>query len=320
MPGTTLFSIGEARIEMIPTQADRSLEQVSSFCSRAGGSAANVCGAFSRLGGRSCLLTQLGNDPFGHRLARELADAGVDLSHLSFTDQANTALAFIGPESDPAFSFCQKNSADLLYPPERIDPAWFREAFALHFGSASLVDSPMRFAHLSAIAAARQAGAIISFSPSLWHLRWHNDAHLRQTVQQFLPLADLVRVSDDDLEFLTGSTDIEPALFFLFSGSVQLVLHTRGSKGASAYTRTRHCVVPACAVQAVDPAGAGDGFTGSFLWQLARAGVTRSRLSRLSARTLEQMLRFSHQFCATSIQRPGALSSYPTLEQMPPQG
>ena len=75
----------------------------------------------------------------------------MELSHLEFTSKASTALAFVSlaENGQRTFSFCRKPSADLLYAPEQIDPGWFSQAFALHFCSVSLVDSPMRYAHLA---------------------------------------------------------------------------------------------------------------------------------------------------------------------------
>ena len=144
MPGNTLFSIGEALIDMIPSRVGCAFDEVPSFSPRTGGAPANVCAAFTRLGGKSAFLSQLGDDPFGHKIARELEACGIDLSHLAFTDKANTALAFVSLEEDGnrTFSFYRKPSADLLYAPEQIDPTWFTDAFALHFCSVSLVDSP----------------------------------------------------------------------------------------------------------------------------------------------------------------------------------
>ena len=227
-------------------------------------------------GGKSAFLSQLGDDPFGHKIARELEACGIDLSHLAFTDKASTALAFVSLEEDGSrtFSFYRKPSADLLYSPEQIDPAWFADAFALHYCSVSLVDSPMRYAHLAAIAAAREAGAIVSFDPNLRFPLWPDRDMLRGTVLQFLPLSNILKISDEELEFLTGTADIESALPQLLVGDVQLVLYTCGSSGAHAYTRTAHGFAPCREVRAVDTTGAGDGFIGSFLWQLERDGVT----------------------------------------------
>ena len=95
MPGNTLFSIGEALIDMIPSRVGCTFDEVPSFSPRTGGAPANVCAAFARLGGASSFLTQLGDDPFGHKIARELEACGIDLSHLVFTDKAADALSTI---------------------------------------------------------------------------------------------------------------------------------------------------------------------------------------------------------------------------------
>ena len=241
MSGSTLFSIGEALIDMIPSRVGCSFDEVPSFSPRTGGAPANVCAAFARLGGKSAFLSQLGDDPFGHKIARELEACGIDLSHLAFTDKANTALAFVSLEEDGSrtFSFYRKPSADLLYSPEQIDPAWFADAFALHYCSVSLVDSPMRYAHLAAISAAREAGAIVSFDPNLRFPLWPDRDMLRGTVLQFLPLSNILKISDEELEFLTGTTDIESALPQLLVGDVrrhigqQVAIEEKGNDGSS---------------------------------------------------------------------------------------
>lgn len=266
-------------------------------------------------------MTQLGQDPFGHKIVQELAGHGVDVSRISFTDQANTALAFVSLEEDGnrTFSFYRNPSADLLYRPDQIRREWFREAFALHFCSVSLVDSPMRYAHLAAIAAAREAGAILSFDPNLRFPLWPDPEQLRQTVLQFLPRSHMVKISDEELAFLTGCQDIQQALPRLFVGNVQLVVYTCGSNGAYAFTRSAQAFAPCTPVKAVDTTGAGDAFIGSFLWQMARDGVDAAALPKLRKTQLEQYLAFSNRYCGASVQQYGALSSYPTLAQMDAQ-
>ena len=127
MSDRILFSIGEALIDMIPSRVGCSFDEVPAFSPRVGGAPANVCAAVARLGGRSALLSQLGDDPFGHKIARVLAGCGVELSHLEFTSKASTALAFVSlaENGQRTFSFCRKPSADLLYAPEQIDPGWY---------------------------------------------------------------------------------------------------------------------------------------------------------------------------------------------------
>ena len=314
MPGQILFSIGEALIDMIPTRSGCEFSEVPSFMPRIGGAPANVCGAFARLGGQAALLTQLGNDPFSHMLADRLAGYGIDVSRVPFTDAANTALAFVslGTDGSRTFSFYRNPSADLLYAAEQIDPDWFRDAFALHFCSVGLVESPMRGAHSAAIRAVQDAGALVSFDPNLRFPLWPDREALRRTVWEFLPQADILKISDEELEFLTGTADIRAALPALFTSRVQLILYTCGSAGAYAFTRAAEGFAPCTPVRAVDTTGAGDGFIGSFLWQLHRAGVTAASLPGLSAETLTEALRLSNAFCGVSVQAHGAIDSYPT--------
>ena len=318
MAHDTLYAIGEALIDMIPSKTSCSFAEVPSFSPRVGGAPANVCGAYARLGGASALLTQLGDDPFGHKIIGELAACGIDTSHICLTDKANTALAFVSLEADGnrTFSFYHKPSAALLYAPEQVDTSLFANAYALHFCSVALVESPMREAHKTAIAAARSAGAIIDFDPNLRFPLWPDRDALRHTVLEFLLLADVVKLSDEELEFLTGTSDIEAALPSLFVGHVQLVLYTCGSSGAHAYTRITHGFAASKPVKAVDTTGAGDGFIGSFLWQLHKNGVGRAALPTLQADQLNQWLDFSNRFCGCSVQRYGAIDSYPTANQL----
>lgn len=318
MSANTLYSIGEALIDMIPSKSGCDFAEVPAFSPRVGGAPANVCGAFTALGGRSALLTQLGDDPFGHKIAAELAAHGIDVSRVPFTGKANTALAFVslGADGNRTFSFYRNPSADLLYSASQIDPAWFQDAFALHFCSVSLVDSPMKAAHDAAIAAAAKAGAIISFDPNLRFPLWPDHDALKRTVLDYLPKASVLKVSDEELAFLTGTENIETALPQLFTGDVQLILYTCGGGGAYAFTRTARAFAGSQKVQAVDTTGAGDGFIGSFLWQLARDGVTRAGLAGLEPLQMERYLDFSNRFCGLSVQRYGAIDSYPSLAEL----
>lgn len=174
----------------------------------------------------------------------------------------------------------------------------------------------MREAHKTAIAAARSAGAIIDFDPNLRFPLWPDRDALRRTVLEFLPLADVVKISDEELEFLTGTSDIEAALPSLFVGHVQLVLYTCGSAGAHAYTRTAHGFSASKPVKAVDTTGARGRVHRLVLVAAAQKRVDRAALPVLQADQLNQWLDFSNRFCGYSVQRYGAIDSYPTIDQL----
>ena len=163
-----LVTIGEALIDFIPDKKGCDFDEVTAFSPKVGGAPANVCAAFAKLGGRAKMLTQLGDDLFGHKIISELSRLGVDTSCISITDTANTALAFVSLDvhGNREFSFYRTPSADMLYPPENVRAEFFDNAYALHFCSVDLGDFPMRDAHLAAISKAREKGAIISFDPN----------------------------------------------------------------------------------------------------------------------------------------------------------
>lgn len=309
-----LLAIGEALIDFIPDKTACSFDEVTGFTPCVGGAPANVCGAFTKLGGRSRMITQLGDDPFGHKIVNELAGYGIDTSCVLMTKDANTALAFVslGADGDRTFSFYRKPSADMLLSDEQVEAAWFDECYALHFCSVSLGEFPMRDAHERAITLARENGAIISFDPNLRFPLWENKDDLKAAVECFLPACDVVKISDEELEFITGKTKIEDALPGLFAQGIRLVIYTCGSEGAYAFTEKASAFSKAGKVKAVDTTGAGDGFIGSFLWKLQQKGIAEEQLENLTEEDLKECLDFSNAFCAVSVQGYGAIQSYPS--------
>ena len=313
-----LAAIGEALIDFIPDRCGCAFEDVDAFSPKVGGAPANVCAAFARLGGKSRMLTMLGDDPFGHKIAHELESVGVDTSGIIFTDKANTALAFVSLEADGGrtFSFYRKPSADMLYAPGNVKEECLSDAFALHFCSVSLGDFAMKEAHLKAIEIMHKKRGIVSFDPNLRFGLWDSKGALQKAVGEFIPKSDIVKLSEDELEFVTGSKEIKTGADFLFSQGVKLVLYTCGSKGAYAYTNHVNAFSPACKVKAVDTTGAGDGFAGAFLWKLHDYGVTLDDLDGISEDLLDRCLAFANRFCGASVMKKGAIASYPTAEEM----
>lgn len=313
-----LLAIGEALIDFAPKQIGVPLKDVLEFKKAVGGAPANVCGAFSKLGGRSAMITQLGNDAFGDCIVEELSGFGIDTEHILRTDEANTALAFVSLEEDGSrdFSFYRKPSADMLFPSQALKQVWFEEAYALHFCSVALVPSPMRQAHCQAIDMALAAGTLISFDPNVRLPLWSDHGALKETILEFIPKAHVLKISDEELEFITGQSDIFAALDKLFTGNVELIIFTKGSGGAMCLTKAATAQVPSKRVKAVDTTGAGDGFIGSFLWQLYRDGIGAKDLTGLTKEKLESYITFSNRFCEYSVFGNGAIASYPTQKQL----
>ena len=313
-----LVAIGEALIDFIPSVKGCDFDDVDSFFPAVGGAPANVCAAFSKLGGESVFLTQLGDDPFGHKIERALKNAGIDVSHIAFTDKANTALAFVSLAADGnrTFSFYRKPSADMLYASDQVEKSAFEDVFALHFCSVSLGDFPMKDAHDRAIGYARENGALVSFDPNLRFMLWESKEALKEAVLEFIPKADVLKISDEELEFITGKDSVDDALPELFEKGIKLVLFTCGKEGMYAYTKkvSAHAVSPK--VEVVDTTGAGDASIGSFLWKLNDSGVNSGNIEDVTEDMLKDALEFSTVFCTISVQQKGAIPSYPTLEQV----
>lgn len=309
-----LLAIGEALIDFIPQQVGCSLAQVEQFHPATGGAPGNVCAAYAKLGGQSALITQLGQDAFGDKITQDLAGFGVDTRYVYRTAQANTSLAFVSLQADGnrEFAFFRKPAADMLLTPEQIDREWFTDCGLLHFCSVSLGEYPMRIAHERAITYATEAGALISFDPNVRLPLWDDHTLLRARILEFMPKAHVLKISDEELAFITGKEDIHAALPKLFKGQVQLVIYTQGAQGACAFTRYAQATVPGEAVQAIDTTGAGDAFIGSLLYQLAQENIGVEQLQSITAQQLVRWLKASNQYCAKSVQRTGGPESYDT--------
>ena len=257
-----LVAIGEALIDFAPETIGVPIKEVEAFSPKVGGAPANVCGAYVKLGGDAVMLTQLGKDPFGDKIVEELSGAGIDVSYIMRTQQANTSLAFVAlkENGDREFSFYRKPGADMLYRAEDVTENAFENAYALHFCSVSLGDYPMKEAHIQAIKYAKKANAMISFDPNLRKQLWDSEEALKEAVQEFLPQVDILKLSDEEVEFVTGKENVEDALEELFALGITVVILTLGDAGAEVYTKKARAGQPGAKVKAIDTTGAGDGF------------------------------------------------------------
>ncbi|CAM3040304.1 carbohydrate kinase [Paenibacillus sediminis] len=311
---STVFTIGEALIDFIPAVKGVELKSVDSFQKAAGGAPANVACAVSKLGGRSAFIGKLGADAFGDFLVDTMKGIGVDTSFVLRTDEANTALAFVSLKADGNrdFSFYRNPSADMLLSEEEIGD-WFSVGDILHFCSVDLIEAPVKYAHFKAIRTAKSAGAIISFDPNVRLPLWRDPEECRRTILEFLPLSHIVKISDEELTFITGIEDEKEAIASLFVGDVQHVVYTRGAEGAAWFTKEFEVSVPGNLVDAEDTTGAGDSFIGALLFQLHLLTDVQQQISRERA---EELLTFANAAAAITTTRPGAIPSLPTFSEV----
>lgn len=312
-----LVAIGEALIDFIPN-ADGAIKDVEYFIPKVGGAPANVCGAFSKLGGNSEIITQLGQDNFGDKILEEFKTYNIGTSYVARTDKANTASAFVALKKDGnrEFSFYRNPSADMLMSENQIDKTWFNGCFAFHMCSVSLGDFPMKEAQRKAVEYAKESNAIISFDPNIRLPLFKNHEALKNEVLSFMKYADILKIADDELEFITGFTTIEDAKEMLFSNNVKVILYTKGKEGAELLTPNVHYFANKLQVNAKDTTGAGDAFIGSFLYSLNLDNVTTSTLLNMCDKYGEKYLGFSNLYSACSVERPGAIASYLTLKEI----
>ena len=308
----TLFAIGEALIDFIPSETGCDFSDVKSFSPKIGGAPANVLGAFAKLGGKTQLITQLGDDPFGDKIVKELAGFNIGLDNVLFSDKANTALAFVSLANDGnrTFSFYRNPSADMLYNAENIKKEMFEDCYALHFCSVSLGNFPMKEAHKKAIELAKTQGAVISFDPNIRFPLWNDKQKLKEAIDEFMPAADIIKISDEEIEFITGTNDIKKGSEMLLKNA-KIVLCTGGANGAYAFMKNAEVYVSSEKVKEIDTTGAVDAFNGSFLYNLYWNSYERDTLDTISADELKQFVKASNNYCGKSVQRQGAIESYP---------
>ena len=313
-----VIAIGEALIDFIPHDKGRALNNVENFLRVPGGAPLNVAAAVAKLGGKSQMLTKLGQDGFGDAILNEVKPLGVDVSRISRTKEANTALAFVSLREDGErdFSFYRNPSADMLLSAEEICSEDFNERDILHFCSVSLIDAPIKEAHRRAIEIAKEKGCLISFDPNVRLPLWKQPEDCRKAILEFLPLSNIVKISDEELEFITGIKDEKEALDSLLTGDVKVIIYTKGTNGAEFITKERVIFSPSFKVSAQDTTGAGDSFIGSLLYQVAEGEYSLEELVTLSEEKVQEILTFSNATAALTVCKKGAIGALPLKEEV----
>jgi fructokinase len=308
-----VICLGELLIDFVPTVTGTSLIDAPAFRKAPGGAPANVAVGLARLGVASAFMGKVGDDPFGRFLAQTLADAGVDTGPLRFTDAARTALAFVSLRADGEreFMFYRHPSADMLFTPDEVDAPTLAAAQALHYGSISLIGEPARSATLHAIELARDAGCLISCDPNLRLALWPERTAARDGLRLAIAQAQIVKISDEELRFLTGSDDPAAVRQRLWHDRMELIVVTLGSAGCVYFTPRCEGVVVGFGVEAIDATGAGDGFVAGLL-----QGLIADRTIVGDEARLRELCRFANAVGAITTTERGAIPALPTRERV----
>jgi fructokinase len=255
---------GEALVDLLPDRRGR-LRDCGTFQAHSGGAPANVAVGLARLGLRTGFVGVVGEDEFGHLLARKLAEEQVEAA-LRFTPEAKTGVWFVALDASGERSFftpAGTDSADKLI--DGRDVARIPEARIFHCGSSSHIRPGAQQALRHAVRAARARGMTVSFDPNVRAHLWRDLRELRALCDDVLPLCDVVKLSEDELLPCLGLRDPPAALDRLTAMGVKLACVTAGARGAMARRGEELAEVPAPPVEVVDTTGAGDGFVAALL-------------------------------------------------------
>lgn len=308
-------AVGELLIDFTP--AGKSTRGHALYEQNPGGAPANVLAFLSRLGHKTAFIGKVGCDLFGESLASILREAGVDCRALLKTDVCHTTLAFVhlDEQGDRSFTFYRNPGADLLLEPDDLPDDLIDQARFFHFGSVTMTDEPARSATKAAVRMARRYGCLVSYDPNLRLMLWHSETEARNQILSVMDQVDLLKISDDELLFLTGKTDLnQGANWFFERFPLSVVLITEGPRGAFAATRRVSSHHPAFDVKTVDTTGAGDAFTGAFIDRLLSR--KSDSMEDLSQEELIQYLAFANAAGSLTTTQKGAIPAMPDREEI----
>lgn len=281
-----------------------------------GGAIPNFLAAVSKFGGRCAQLGKVGDDAFGKLLLSTLADAGIETCGMVIDPSVFTTLAFVSLDEsgDRSFSFARKPGSDTCISFEELDLSLIEEAKVFHFGTLSLTHEPSRTATQKAVAYAKSRGKLITFDPNLRQPLWDSLEEARAQILWGLSQADVVKISDNEVEFLFDLPPVEGARHLLHSFGCKLVFVTCGADGAVYANKNTLGTAPGLKNIAVaDTTGAGDIFGGSAVLKLLESGKAPDELSDFE---LQAITRFACAAASLSTQKPGGVSSVPKLEDV----
>lgn len=308
-----VVALGELLIDFTPVGHTPAGSPV--FEANPGGAPANVLAAVSKLGGKSAFIGKVGDDQFGHFLEEVLKSHGIDTAGLSFSDSVNTTLAFVhlDQKGERSFSFYRNPGADIMLDVQDIKPEIIADTRIFHFGSLSLTHEPARSATLHALNLAKKKNKVISFDPNWRPPLWKDDAAAREGMFLGLQSADILKLSEEEMEFLTGEQDLEKGSGKLFDMGIKLVLVTMGEKGCFYRCSSGTGSVKAYDVRVLDTTGAGDAFMGALLYGICKRGIL---LDEINVQELEGILDFASAAGGLCTTKRGGIPAMPTLEEV----
>lgn len=305
-----VICLGEALIDFIPLDQEN-----MQFLKSPGGAPANVAVGSARLGAKTSFIGKVGDDVLGQFLKDTLENYQVNTEAMYLSEDVRTGLVFVTLDKDGEreFSFYIKKSADQFLVPEEIPNALFESHNVFHFGSISLIHEPVESATKKALQLAKENGLLISYDPNLRPMLWSSLEEAKRKITSMLGEADLVKLSETELEFITGESDIVRGAEKLKEYQIPLLFVTLGKDGVYAFYKGEHIFVEARKVESVDTTGAGDAFVSSLLFQFSARG---KGLNDLTLEELKEIATLASVSGALAVSTKGAMTALPTFEQV----
>ena len=306
-----LCVLGEYLIDFTPQGlSERGLPM---YAQNPGGAPANVACAAAKLGVSSAVITKVSTDPLGEFLYGYLRDLGIVEMKGVKRSSDPTGLAFVtlNADGDRDFVFYREHCADAMLSPQDIDLSLIDACKVFHFSSVSLVAEESREATVYAAKEAKKRGKVISFDINYRALLWNDEEKAKREVETVIPLADIVKVSDEEAVLFGGS--IEGAAEVFRSFGAKLVLITLGADGSIYDNGVWRGTVPSFSVKAIDTTGAGDNFMGAFLAKFIQSG---KEIADLAEEDLIEALAFANAAGGICASRYGAIDGQATPEDI----
>ena len=304
-----VVALGELLIDFAPHSVNEAGYPVLS--ANPGGAPGNFLAALTKYGCRTAMIGKVGDDAFGKALVKTLEDAGIDARGIRIDPNVFTTLAFVSLDAsgNRDFSFARKPGADTCLTPEEVDEELIADAKVFHFGTLSLTDEPAAGATRHAIELAKHHGALISLDPNLRKPLWKREEDAREAIEWSLHQADIVKISDEEIDWLWGFSPEEGAEKLLREYGVSLVYATLGPKGCYAANGTNRVTVQSpSGIHVVDTTGAGDIFGGSAMSQFIRC---KKMPADLTETELRRIVSFACTAASLSTQTHGGIASVP---------
>lgn len=279
------------------------------FEANPGGAPCNVLAMLQKLGKKTAFIGKVGSDMFGSQLTETVKAAGIDVTGLVSDKSVSTTMAFVHtlPDGDREFSFVRDPGADMMLRKDEIDVDIVSSAKIFHFGTLSSTHEGVREATRYAIDIAKESDTLISFDPNLRPPLWKSLDDAKKEIEYGLSKCDILKISDNEIEFMTGSTDYDKAVRELMEKyNIKLAFATLGKKGSCAYFRDIKAKCDGYTVNTIETTGAGDTFCGSALNY-----VLEHDINVLTENDLKALLAFANAAAAIITTRRGALKVMP---------